>query len=144
MPITLTPGDGQDLLARFRQAREQRDPEAMLELYDEDAEYRVEPFASPLRGANAIREHWNAAAADQVHVEFDVERIWVSGHTVLTSWHEAYTRVATAERVRVRGFSTIELGEASRIERMRDWPVALVVGIDRSHERPEEPEGAGE
>ena len=134
MPETLTPGDGQDLFARFKRASERRDPDAMLELFGEDAEYRIDPFSEPLRGANAIREHWNAIAAGSVHVDFDAERVWVSGRTVLASWHGAFTRAATAERVRLRGFSTVELDRDGRIARMRDWPVSHSVGIDSDHQ----------
>ena len=136
MPITLTPGDGQDLFARFKQAREQRDPDAMLELYAEEATYDPDPFAPSLEGANAIRGHWNDIVAQQVHVDVDAERIWVAGRTVLVSWHAAFTRMATAVRVCVRGFSTMELDDAGSILRMRDWSRTQDVGIDRVHRPP--------
>ena len=132
MPDILTPGDGQDLFARFKRAWEKRDPEAMLELYSEDAEYRIDPFMQPLTGANAIREHWNAIVAEQAHIEFDVERVWVSGRTVLGNWHVALSRTTSAQRTRVRGFTTMELDDAGLISRMREWPVTRVVGVDRS------------
>ena len=133
MPTTLTPGDGQDLFARFKRAWEERDPDAMLELYADVAVYRVDPFVEPLVGLNAIREHWNEIVATQDHIEFDAERVWVSGRTVLGSWHVALTRRASAERVRIRGFSTMELDDRGRVTRMREWPVERVVGIDSSY-----------
>lgn len=137
MPETrLTHGDGQDLLAAFKEAWERRDPEAMVALFAEDAEFRPEPFAEPLVGHNAIRALWNGAAANQVHVDFDAERIWVVGNSVLVSWHAAYTRRATAERVRARGFMTLEVGEERLITRLRSWPAEKVVGVD-STARPE-------
>jgi len=144
VPDTLTPGDGQDLFVRFKRAREKRDPDVMLELYSEDAEYRVDPFMQPLIGANAIREYWNAIADEQIHVDFDAERVWVSGGSVLASWHVAFTREASAERVRVRGFSTMELDKSGRIARMRDWPVTRSVGVDTGHTPERAPEQAGE
>lgn len=130
MPDPLTPGDGHDVLARFKRARETRDPEMMLELFGDDPEYRVEPFSTPLTGAIEIRAHWNRIAAEQAQVDFDAERVWVSGRTVLASWHGAYTRRADARRIRVRGFSTLELDDAGLITRMRDWPAAREVGTD--------------
>jgi hypothetical protein len=128
VPDPLTPGDGQDVLARFKQARERRDPDAMMELFADAADVRPDPFAAELHGALDLRAYWNAAAAEQASVEFDAERIWVSGRTVLVSWHEAYTRRATAERIRVRGFSALELDGDGRVERMRSWPLERVVG----------------
>lgn len=127
MPDPLTPGDGQDVLARFKQARERRDPDAMLELFAESAEVRPDPFSAGLRGALELRAYWNEVAAGQVAVEFDAERIWVSGRTVLASWHEAHTRQVTEERIRVRGFSTLELDDEGLVARMRSWPLERVV-----------------
>jgi ketosteroid isomerase-like protein len=135
VPTNLTPGDGQDLFARFKRAWEKRDPDAMLELYANDAEYRIDPFTEPMTGHNAIRSYWNDVVATQDHIEFDAERVWVSGRTVLGSWHMALTEQATADRVRIRGFSTMEVDDQGRISRMREWPVRRVVGIDSSYRK---------
>jgi ketosteroid isomerase-like protein len=130
VPDSLTPGDGHDLFARFKKALEKRDPDRLMELYAEDAEYRVDPFMASLTGANAIREHWNAVVASEAHVDFDVERIWVSGRTVLASWHGAYTRSTSGDRVRARGFSTIELDDEGLVSRWRDWTLERHIGSD--------------
>ena len=127
---TLSHGEAQDLLAAFKGAWERRAPDEIIDLFDVNAEYRPDPFAEPLQGLNAIRALWNDMATTQAHVEFDAERIWVSGTTVLASWHAAYTRRASSERVRVRGFMTMEMNEAEprRVQRMKQWPIERVVG----------------
>jgi limonene-1,2-epoxide hydrolase len=137
---TLSHGDAQDLLATFKRGWERRAPDEIIELFDADAEYRPDPFAEPLHGLNAIRDLWNDVAATQAHVEFDAERVWVSGATVLASWHAAYTRRATSERVRVRGFMTMETNEAQprRVQRMKQWPLERVVGTDSTFAAEEE------
>ena len=129
---TLTHGDAQDLLAAFKDGWERRSPDMIIELFDANIDYRPDPFAEPLIGLNAVRSLWNDAVAAQEHVEFDAERIWVSGSTVLTSWHAAYTQLATAERVRVRGFMTLELGDSGKVARLRQWPLEREVGSDRT------------
>ena len=128
----LTHGDGQDLLAAFKRGWERRAPDELLELFDRNIDYRSDPFAEPLIGLNAVRALWNDIAASQTNVEFDAERVWVSGGTVLASWHAAYTRRATAERVRVRGFTTFELTDDHRVLRLRQWAIERVVGTDRT------------
>ena len=138
MARALTPGDGQDLLARFKQAWERRDPDAAVALFRGDAEYRFDPFEPPLVGANAIRAYWNEAAATQVHVDFDAERVWVAGTTVLASWHAAFTRRVSGERVRYRGFMTLELDDAGLIGRFREWSLGRTVGTDRTLKRDDE------
>jgi hypothetical protein len=139
---TLTHGDAQDLLATFKQGWERRLPDTILDLFDAtSAEFRPDPFAEALLGLNEIRAYWNDVAATSANVEFDAERIWVSGNTVLASWHGAHTRRVSSERMRSRGFLTMELGDATpwRIQRMKFWPTERVVGTDATFEaEPEE------
>ena len=127
-------GEAQDLLAAWKHGVERRSPDELLELCDRDIDFRPDPFAEPLIGLNAVHAHWNDFAASQANVEFEAERIWVSGNTVLASWHGAYTRRATAERVRVRGFMTLELNDQRRVQRFRQWPAERVVGSDQTFE----------
>jgi hypothetical protein len=134
---TLTHGDAQDLLAAFKRGWERRAPDELIELFADDIDYRPDPFAEPLVGLNAVRALWNEIAASQANVEFDAERVWVSGNAVLASWHGAFTRRATAERVRARGFMTLELGDDRRVHRFRQWPTERVVGEDRTFEAEE-------
>jgi hypothetical protein len=128
----LTHGDAQDLMAAFKQGWERRSPDTILELLSAEIDYRPDPFAEPLIGLNAVRSFWNDLVAAQEHVEFDAERTWVSGTTVLTSWHAAYTLIATAERVRVRAFMTLELNEDLKVARVRQWSIERAVGSDRT------------
>ena len=138
MPAPLTPGDGQDLLARLKTATERRDVDLAVALFREDAEYRPDPFEEPRVGANAIREALNADAEARANVEWDAERIWISGGTVLASWHGAHTLRADGERIRSRGFLSLELDDERLISRLRGWTVTRAVGRDGSFsvERP--------
>jgi ketosteroid isomerase-like protein len=127
---SLTPGDGQDLLARLKTATERRDVDLTVSLFRDDAEYRPDPFEPALTGGLAIREALNAEAAAWANVEFDAERIWISGAAVLTSWHGARTRRVDGERVRSRGFMAIEVDDELRISRLRGWTLTRDVGRD--------------
>jgi ketosteroid isomerase-like protein len=141
----LTPGDGQDVLARFKRAWEHRDVDTLVALFRDDAELRPDPFAPPMIGDVAIREHWTRAAASFGNIEFDAERIWVSGTTVLASWHGASTRRTTAERSRQRGFMTLELDESGSVVRMREWVASQVVGTDTTFKvEPDEGQGGSD
>ena len=144
MNSPLRQGDAQDLLDRYKRAWETRDPELAMALYREDAEVRLDPFEDPVRGSNEIRAIWNDVAATQDHVEFDAERVWTAGQTVLASWHAAFTRRSNAERVRIRGFTTFELDDEGLIQRAKQWASARVVGRDstlRPTDEGEKPDG---
>ncbi|MBA2254751.1 MAG: nuclear transport factor 2 family protein [Chloroflexi bacterium] len=140
----LTHGEGQDLLERFKQAWERRDPDLAMELYREDAEHRDHPFREPFRGANEIRAMWNDIVLNEAHVEFDAERTWVNGSTVLASYHAAYTDRTTGERVRMRGFMTIEVDGEGHVSRLREWPTTQVVGMDTTLRPDRQPGLAGD
>lgn len=126
----LSHGAAQDVLDTIKRGWEKRDPETIMGLFREDADYREHPFAEPLLGSNAIRARWNDICAGQAHIDFEPERIWVSGNTVLASWHVAFTRRASGERVRQRGFMTLELDDAGNVWRFRQWPLEQLVGTD--------------
>ncbi|HXQ95481.1 MAG TPA: nuclear transport factor 2 family protein [Candidatus Acidoferrales bacterium] len=139
---TLVQGDGEDLLARYRRAREARDVDGVMLLYRDDADLRADPFGDHVTGDLAIRAYWNDMAARQTNVEFDAERAWTSGATVLASWHGAWTVRDTAARVRARGFATFELDDQRLIVRERHWTLERVVGTDATY-RPEPPPRGG-
>jgi ketosteroid isomerase-like protein len=139
-----TPGDAQDLLATLKRGWEERDPDTIVGLFSDDAEFRQDPFAEPLIGSIDIRRHWNAVCAAQAHVEFEPERIWVSGVTVLASWHGAWTVGATAERIRARGFVALELDQRGAVARYRGWPLERVVGTDSTFTPQTSEEGAAD
>lgn len=139
---SLTPGDGQDLMARLKEAVERRDVDMALALFRDDAELRRDPFEEPLVGQNAIRAAWNADVAARANTEMDVEQVWVAGQTVLARWHGAHTRRVDAQRVRERGFLTLELDPEGLIARMREWTLRREVGVDGTF-RPEGEQAPG-
>ena len=128
----LTPGDAQDLLAAYKAGWERRDPDRLMELFADNAEFRADPFESDLIGANAIRAYWNDFAANSANTEFDAERTWAAGPTALASFHAAYTRRADGARVRRRGFMQLEVDDDRRVVRFRQWSVERNVGNDSS------------
>ena len=130
MTEALTHGAGQDLLAAWKRAWEARDVDALVALFVDDGDMRLDPFEEPLVGELALRTHWTAFAERTVHTELDAERIWVRDRTVLASWHGAVTDRRTAERSRIRGFLAFDLDDGGRIVRLRGWPSERVVGID--------------
>jgi hypothetical protein len=141
MPDPLTPGDGQDAVARLKRALEKRDPDLGVDQFSPVFDFKPDPFEPGISDANGLRAWWNDIVASRAHQQFDAERVWVSGRTVLASWHGAYTVAATAERFRERGFITIELDDDGLVERLRLWPTARPVGVDGRHEPTEATDG---
>jgi ketosteroid isomerase-like protein len=112
-----------ELLAAYGAAWQGFDGDGWVALFEEDAEYHGDPFSPALVGHNALRAYLLQAAESQRDVEFTVERHWVSGSTILASWHATFVRQASGQVVRLAGFLTAEVGGNDRISRFREWAI---------------------
>jgi ketosteroid isomerase-like protein len=112
-----------ELLETFGRAWETFDGDLIVSLFTDEAEYHDDVFGPPMVGHNAIRAYWLDGANTTEQVEFTVERHWVSGDTALAAWHASYLDRATAARVRLAGFLTLEVTADGRIGRLREWTV---------------------
>ena len=110
-----------DLLDRYGRAWETFDGDAWADLFSEDVEYFADPFEAPLVGRNAVRSYLLEAAENQQQVEMTIERHWVVPPTVLASWRASYVRRRDRTRVRLAGFTTLEIAEDGRIAHFHEW-----------------------
>ncbi|HEX9044400.1 MAG TPA: nuclear transport factor 2 family protein [Candidatus Limnocylindrales bacterium] len=110
---------GGDLLDALANLVTDFDGDRLVALFAERAELRPDPFADLVLGRNDIRAYWASAVDAMGQPEVTVERHWVSGDTVLASWHASYVS-ADHSRTRLAGFVTIELVDGS-IERLKVW-----------------------
>jgi ketosteroid isomerase-like protein len=121
--VTILYAQGHDLLEGFVRARRTYDGDRYTDLFAENAEMTLDPFAPPLAGHNALRAYLLEAAETERYFDLAVERHWVSGNTVLAAWHASWNRRSDDARIRQAGFLSVEVGEDGRIERMKHWTV---------------------
>jgi hypothetical protein len=121
--MTLTYAAGHDILEGFVRARMRYDGDALTELFLEDAQVILDPFAAPLAGHNDLRAYLLAAADAERHYDLAIEQHWVSGGTVLAAWHASWNRVLDEAKVRQAGFLSAEVGGDGRIGRLKFWTV---------------------
>ena len=108
------------ILERLASAWQTFDGDAWADLFSDDAEFRTDPFETPLVGRNAIRAYLLQAAKLQEQVDFSAERHWVVDPTILVAWHASYVARENRATVRLAGFMTLEM-RAGRIARLRQW-----------------------
>ena len=112
--------DAAAFLDRFVAAWTTFDGDLLVSLFRPDAEYHRDPFESPLVGHNALRADLLAAAERESQLEFEIQRHWVSGGTILAEWRASFVERTSRDRVRVAGFSTFEMADG-RCIRYRQW-----------------------
>lgn len=118
--MTFTYADGGALLDRFVAARTGYHGDDWVALFAPEGELRLDPFADPLVGHNALRAYLNTAAEAETHYELTIERHWVAGETLLAAWHASWTPAAAGDRVHVAGVLAAEVRDGA-IVRLRQW-----------------------
>jgi ketosteroid isomerase-like protein len=121
--MTVTYAQGHDLLEALVRSRTGYDGDRFTDLFAEDAEVSLDPFAPPLAGHNALRAYLNDAAEAERYYDLAIERHWVSGDTILAAWHASWNRRTDEAKVRQAGFLSAEVGEDGRIARLKHWTV---------------------
>lgn len=114
-------GAAGDLLERYAAAMVQSDGDAATELFAEDCEIRLDPFAPPLVGHLDLRSYLLRSADEQRQPDLTIERHWVVGETILAAWHASHVRASDGTRVHLAGFLVMEVTGSGRVSRMRQW-----------------------
>lgn len=112
--------DAADFLARFAAALVAASGDDWVALFTDDAEYHADPFAAPVVGHNELRALLLERATREAQPEFEIQRHWVSGATILAEWHASAVDRTGRQRVRSAGFSTFEM-QHGRCARYRQW-----------------------
>ncbi len=73
-------------LEGYREAWVQRDPDAVAELFTEDARYVEQPYAEAFAGREGIRDYWARVTATQSDVELQYGILVVSGQHAAVEW----------------------------------------------------------
>ncbi|HLM37653.1 MAG TPA: nuclear transport factor 2 family protein [Gaiellaceae bacterium] len=75
-----------DWIEAYGRAWEERDPEAVVTLFTEDASYRSSPFGEPNLGHEGIRAYWAQAVGTQEGVQVRMGEPLVDGNVVAVEW----------------------------------------------------------
>ena len=70
----------------YGRAWRERDADAVVSLFTEDAEYRSSPFREPSVGSDAIRAYWERATSTQEDADVRMGAPIVAGDRVVVEW----------------------------------------------------------
>lgn len=77
-------------LERYGAAWRERDPEAVLKVFTEDAVYRSHPFRDPHVGHREIRSYWERAVGGQAELDLRFGRPIVADDRAAVEWWATY------------------------------------------------------
>lgn len=111
----------QQWLDAYRQAWENRDPQAAVNLYSDDATYQDTPFSPPMRGKEVLLEYWKNVARTQEEIQVSCEAIAVCGNLCFAHWHAAFTRLPMRSRLELDGIFQLEFDRRGHCQALREW-----------------------
>lgn len=97
----------------------EKDADAVVALFTEDAEYRSSPFREPSVGSAAIRAYWERATATQEETDVRMGAPVVAGDRVVVEWWT--TMRDEGEPITLPGCLLLRFAPDGRCEALREY-----------------------
>lgn len=107
-------------LAGYRRAWENRQVDALAELFAEDATYQESPYSRPMRGRPAIRKYVARNLRLQHEINFRYKILAVRTPRGIAHW-EASLLAPLGTRIKLDGILVVSLNEAGRCGTLMEW-----------------------
>jgi ketosteroid isomerase-like protein len=103
----------------YGRAWRDKDADAVVELFTEEAEYRSSPFREPHVRADGIRTYWKSATSTQESAVVRMGRPFLAGDLVVVEWWT--TMVDDGEQVTLPGCLLLRFAEDGRCRTLREY-----------------------
>lgn len=126
--MTLTKQDVRDVLDVYVRAWETQDPDLIVTIFTEDAEYHERVLEAPIPNRDAIREYWQTKVArDQANISCKLLNIYLDGTTAIAEWQAEFDDVVQGVRKRMLEIAVLDF-EGRRIKALREYWSSETVG----------------
>lgn len=119
-------------LDAYGRAWSNRDPQAVADLFTEDAVYLETPYQDPIRGRAGVVRYWEHLPRTQEDIRFRHEVLSFAGDTGLAHWWASFARIPSGKRVHLDGVLVATFATAGKCRLFREWwhkrEVAAVTG----------------
>lgn len=106
-------------LDSYGAAWESGDADAAAALFGTNASYRETPYADPVVGRDAIRDHWAGVRAAHSDVEFESEILSVSGMTAVARWSASFQ--SGGQPGELSGVFVLDFAADGTVGSLREW-----------------------
>jgi hypothetical protein len=108
-------------LDAYRQAWENRNPEAAAALFTENGTYQVTPFLEPISGRKAIFEYWSEVARTEEDITFGYEILAANHELNIARWSASFVIVPPGLQTKLDGIFLISLDGQGRCTSLQEW-----------------------
>jgi ketosteroid isomerase-like protein len=109
----------QEWLEEYGRAWRDKDADAVVALFTEDAEYRSSPFREPDLGSEGIRAYWLRATSTQEDLDVRMGTPIVAGDRVAVEWWA--TMREDGEEITLPGCLLLRFAADGRCEALREY-----------------------
>jgi ketosteroid isomerase-like protein len=110
----------EEWVEEYARAWEEKDAEAVVALFTEDAEYRSGPFREPPNvGSDGIRAYWTRACSAQQDTRVRMGTPLVAGDRVVVEWWA--TMRADGEEITLPGCLLLRFAPDGRCQALREY-----------------------
>ena len=77
----------EEIIEKYKDAWEKQDPDAILEIFTEDAIYHERVLEKPFIGHSEIRRYWKEKVVEgQEDIHFNLLALYIDGDTAIVEW----------------------------------------------------------
>jgi ketosteroid isomerase-like protein len=109
----------QDWVEAYGRAWREKDSDAVVGLFTDDAEYRSSPFREPHIGPDGIRAYWNSATSTQESADVRMGTPFVAGDLVAVEWWT--TMVDDGVQITLPGCLLLRFAPDGRCRTLREY-----------------------
>jgi hypothetical protein len=138
----LTRKDVRDVIDVYIRAWTSQDPDLIVTIFTQSAQYHERVMGAPIPDREAIRAYWETKVArDQANITCELVSLYLDGDTAIAEWLAEFDDVTQGVRKRMKEIAVLEF-EGHLIASLREYwasePVGRADTVERWDRMPEE------
>lgn len=131
----ITKHDLAEIVEVYRRAWTTQDPDLIITIFTETAEYRERVFEEPHRGHQEIQDYWYSKVVEsQRDIKCEILNIYLDGTTAVVEWEAEFDDLVRRVRKRMREVAILEF-EGKRIASLREyWSTKVIADLETADE----------
>jgi hypothetical protein len=109
---------------KLGKAWEQKNPQAVLELFDDNFQYFETPFMIPYTKKEEILKLWQDVPLSQKDITCSIDLLSYDINTATAHWNASFTRIKTNKKAQLDGIFLIKLNEKNLCTLFKQWWVS--------------------
>jgi hypothetical protein len=99
----------------------EKDPDAVLNLFDQTIKYFENVLDEPYIGKEKVYDLWKVVPENQRDISFDGEILMTKGNIAIANWKAKFTKIMSGEIEEIDGIFLFELNDEGKCILFKQW-----------------------